>query len=65
MEDNEGFDGIINGACPPCLMSGTYLAKAGPRIALLERRMVYGGGLMTQEVTVPCIATSTRPATSA
>jgi phytoene dehydrogenase-like protein len=32
---------------------GSYLAKAGLKILLLERRLDYGGGLMTKEATLP------------
>lgn len=47
------FDGIVIGAGQHGLVLASYLAKAGLRIALLERRLNYGGGLMTEEVTLP------------
>ena len=47
------FDGIIIGAGHHGLVLGTYLAKAGLRILLLERRLMYGGGLATVEATLP------------
>jgi len=49
----EDFDGIIIGAGQHGLILGSYLAKAGLRIALLDRRLNYGGGLMTEEATLP------------
>jgi phytoene dehydrogenase-like protein len=47
------YDGIIIGSGQHGLVLGCYLAKAGLKVALVERRMQYGGGLMTEEVTVP------------
>src|SRR6201999_3180974 len=35
------------------LILGTYLARAGLKILLAERRLTYGGGLCTREVTLP------------
>src|SRR5918998_5637554 len=50
---NEQFDGIIAGSGQHGLILGSYLAKAGLKILLVERRLKYGGGLSTEEVTVP------------
>src|SRR6201991_4586330 len=47
------YDGIIIGAGHHGLILGTYLAKAGLDILLVERRLTYGGGLATEEVTEP------------
>jgi phytoene dehydrogenase-like protein len=47
------YDGIIVGAGQHGLILGSYLARAGLRIALLERRATYGGGLSTEERTLP------------
>jgi 2-keto-4-pentenoate hydratase/2-oxohepta-3-ene-1,7-dioic acid hydratase in catechol pathway/phytoene dehydrogenase-like protein len=47
------YDGIIIGSGQHGLVLACYLAKAGLKVALVERRMQYGGGLMTEEVTVP------------
>ena len=47
------YDGIIIGAGHHGLILGTYLAKAGLDILLVERRLDYGGGLSTREVTLP------------
>ena len=47
------YDGIIIGAGHHGLVLGSYLAKCGLEILLVDRRLQYGGGLSTQEVTVP------------
>jgi phytoene dehydrogenase-like protein len=47
------YDGIIVGAGHHGLILGSYLAKAGLNILLVERRLKYGGGLATEEVTEP------------
>lgn len=48
-----GYDGIIIGAGQHGLVLGSYLAKAGLDILLVDRRLEYGGGLMTKEATRP------------
>jgi phytoene dehydrogenase-like protein len=52
MYDGE-FDGIIVGSGYNGLTTAGYLAKAGLRILVLERRMQYGGATITEEVTRP------------
>ena len=47
------YDGIIIGAGQHGLVLGSYLAKAGLNILLVDRRLTYGGGLCTREVTKP------------
>lgn len=47
------YDGIIIGAGPNGLALGGYLAKAGQKVLILERRMEMGGGLQTEQVTLP------------
>ena len=47
------YDGIIIGAGHHGLILGSYLARAGLDILLVERRLTYGGGLCTREVTLP------------
>ncbi len=47
------YDGIIIGAGQHGLVLGSYLARAGLRVLLVERRLGYGGGLSTREVTQP------------
>jgi phytoene dehydrogenase-like protein len=45
------YDGIVIGAGHHGLVLATYLAKAGLKILLVERRLNYGGGLTTKQVT--------------
>ena len=47
------FDVIIIGAGPNGLAIGAYLSKAGERVLLLEKRLEEGGGLMTEQITIP------------
>jgi phytoene dehydrogenase-like protein len=47
------YDGIVIGAGHHGLILGCYLAKARLDILLVERRLTYGGGLCTREVTLP------------
>src|ERR1700754_3680104 len=47
------YDGIIIGAGHHGLVLGSYLARSGLDILLVDRRLQYGGGLSTQEATLP------------
>ncbi|MDJ0830576.1 MAG: NAD(P)/FAD-dependent oxidoreductase [Desulfobacterales bacterium] len=47
------YDGIIIGAGPNGLLTAAYLAKAGQKILLLERRFEMGGGLCSEQITIP------------
>ncbi|MDP6618977.1 MAG: NAD(P)/FAD-dependent oxidoreductase [Nitrospinota bacterium] len=47
------FDGVIVGGGHNSLTLGAYLAKAGLRIAVVERNPEIGGGCTTEEVTLP------------
>jgi phytoene dehydrogenase-like protein len=47
------YDGIIIGAGHHGMVLGSYLAKSGLDILLVDRRLRYGGGLSTEEATVP------------
>lgn len=49
----DAYDGIIIGAGQHGLILGTYLSKLGLKIAVLERRLQYGGGLSTIEPGPP------------
>ena len=48
------WDAIIIGAGPNGLMTAAYLAKAGLKVAVIERRYEIGGGLATEEIMWPC-----------
>jgi phytoene dehydrogenase-like protein len=47
------YDGIIIGAGPNGLTVGGYLAKAGLKILVLEKRFELGGGLASERITIP------------
>lgn len=47
------YDIIIIGAGPNGLQAGAYLSKAGEKVLVLERRYECGGGLWTEETTLP------------
>jgi phytoene dehydrogenase-like protein len=53
MAADREFDGIVIGSGQHGLILASYLARAGLRIALVERRLGYGGGLMTEQATLP------------
>lgn len=47
------YDGIIIGSGQHGLVLGSYLSRLGLRVAVLERRLMYGGGLSTVEPGPP------------
>jgi phytoene dehydrogenase-like protein len=47
------YDVIIIGAGPNGMQIGAYLSKAGQKVLLLEKRYEAGGGLATEQVTLP------------
>ncbi len=49
MSNASRYDVIVIGGGPNGLLAGAYLAKAGSRVLLLERRHETGGGLNTDE----------------
>src|SRR5262245_44289436 len=51
------YDAIVIGAGHHGLILGSYLARAGLDVLLVERRLTYGGGLSTREVTLPASIT--------
>ncbi len=51
--DAHEFDGLIVGAGHHGLILGCYMAKAGLDVAIVERRLDYGGALTTKECTLP------------
>jgi len=46
------YDVVIIGSGPNGLCAGAYLAKAGLKVLILEKRCESGGGLATEEVTI-------------
>ena len=51
--DESDWDAIIIGAGPNGLIAGAYLAKAGLKVVVVERRYEIGGGLATEEILFP------------
>lgn len=51
--DESNWDVVVIGGGPNGLIAGAYLAKAGVKVALVERRYEIGGGLATEEILFP------------
>jgi phytoene dehydrogenase-like protein len=50
------FDVLVIGAGHNGLVLGCYLARAGLKVCVMERRLEVGGGLSTEEITLPGFA---------
>lgn len=50
------YDALIIGAGHNGMVLGCYLAKAGLKVCVMERRLEAGGGLSTEEITIPGFA---------
>src|ERR1700688_1246166 len=50
---SDKFDIVVAGAGHNSLVTAAYLAKAGYRVVVLEYRPQVGGGVKTEEVTLP------------
>ena len=51
---DSNWDAVVIGGGPNGLMTAAYLAKAGAKVCVVERRYEVGGGLATEEVLFPC-----------
>ena len=49
----EAFDAIIIGSGHNGLICGSYLARAGMKVLVVERNQRVGGGLLTEQATLP------------
>ncbi|MDY6862467.1 MAG: FAD-dependent oxidoreductase [Thermodesulfobacteriota bacterium] len=47
------YDIVVIGGGHNGLTCAAYLAKAGQKVIVLERRDLVGGGVMTEELTLP------------
>src|SRR4030043_41746 len=53
MATDREYDVIIIGGGPNGLEIAAYLAKAGQKVLLLEQRFEAGGGMATEQLTLP------------
>ena len=53
------YDVVIIGAGPNGLVAGAYLSRAGLKTLIVEKRLEAGGGLATEESTLPMVLHNT------
>jgi phytoene dehydrogenase-like protein len=59
LDDVIQADAVVIGGGPNGLITAAYLAKAGAKVVLCEKRYEVGGGLATEEVMFPCFFANT------
>lgn len=50
---SDAFDIIVVGSGANGLIAGSYMAKAGKKVLVLERNAWFGGGVVTREIVAP------------
>lgn len=59
VEEEIKADAVVIGGGPNGLITSAYLARAGLKVVLLERRQELGGGLATEEILFPGVYANT------
>ena len=53
MADRYKYDVVVIGAGPNGLTVAAYLSRAGAKVIVLEKNFETGGGLVTEDLTLP------------